>query len=121
MTNVRGGIITVMADGDRVDVKGPWTYNLGRPMKEAIVGADGVHGYKTVPQVSFCEGPITDRRGLNLATDLLDKDDATIVLQLANGKSVVFRNAWFAGPGSVSTEEGEIAARFESLDAEEVS
>ena len=32
---------------------------------EAIVGSDGIHGYKEVPQVGFIEGEITDRSDLD--------------------------------------------------------
>jgi len=42
-----------------------------------------------------------------------------VTLQVANGKTIVLRNAWFAGEGTVQTEEGNIAVRFEGLSATE--
>ncbi len=114
-----GGIISVKVDGAQHRAKGSWTYNLGRPKREAVVGADVVHGYKETPQPAFIEGEITDRRGLDLAA-LLDTKNATVTLEAANGKVIVLRNAWFAGDGNVQTEEGNIQVRFEGLSADEV-
>lgn len=47
-------------------------------------------------------------------------DNATVTLELANGKMIVLRNAWFASEGTVQTEEGTIALRFEGISAEEI-
>ena len=114
-----GGIIQVQIQGEIFDAKGSFTYNLGRPMREAVVGADTVHGYKEMPQVAFIEGVITDRQTLDLDS-LVRARDVTVTLQLANGKVIALRDAWFASEGSATTEEGEIAVRFEGKDAEEV-
>lgn len=114
-----GGIIEVKANGELYSAKGSWTYNLGRPKRESIVGSDAVHGYKEMPQVPFIEGAVTDRNDLDL-TSLLELADATVTLQLANGKIIVLRNAVFAADGNVTTEEGEVEVRFEGQSAEEV-
>lgn len=116
----RGGIIQVQANGSVFDAKGNWTYNLGRPKRDAIVGADTVHGYKEMPQVPFIEGEITDRNSLDL-NGLVTLTDATITLTLANGKVIVLRDAWYSAEGTGNTEEGNIQVRFEGLEAEEVS
>ena len=117
--NAVGGTIIVRVNGQTMRAKGNWNYNLGLPKKEAIVGADSVHGYKTMPQVAFIEGATTDRGDLNLA-DLVNADDATVTLDLANGKTIGLFEAWFAGDGAGSTEEGEFAVRFESAQPAEV-
>lgn len=114
-----GGMIQVMVQGARYDAKGSFTYNLGTPMRETITGADGIHGYKEMPQVAFIEGVVTDRPGLSLR-DLTEGTDINVTLQLANGKVITLRDAWFAGEGSASTEEGEINVRWEGKSAEEV-
>ena len=66
--NRRAGIIYVKVDGKQYDAKGAYTYNLGKPKRDAIIGADGVHGYKETPQVAFIEGAVTDSDELDLAT-----------------------------------------------------
>lgn len=115
----RGGIVYLKVNGERYDVKGNFSYNLGRPQRESIVGHDGVHGYKEIPQVPYIEGEITDRGDLDVV-GLLETSEATITLELANGKVVVLRDAWFGGEGEIETEEGVIKVRFEGLSAEEI-
>lgn len=108
-----GGIIFIKVDGVQYQAKGSWTYNLGKPKREAVVGSDSTHGYKELPQVAFVEGVITDSSEIS-AESLVGVVGATVTLELANGKVISFRNSWFAGDGNITTEEGEIAARFES-------
>lgn len=108
-----GGIIFIKVDGVQYSAKGSWTYNLGKPKREGVVGSDSVHGYKELPQIPFVEGAITDSSEIS-SESLLGLTGVTVTLELANGKVIVWRNAWFAGEGSITTEEGEIAARFES-------
>lgn len=115
-----GGIIALKVNGDIYFAKGNFTYNLGKPKREGVVGADTVHGYKETPQVPFVEGEITDRNELSLE-DLVTLDDATITLELANGKVITLSEAWYAGEGTGNTEEGNIACRFEGMSAEEVA
>jgi hypothetical protein len=115
----KGGIIQFQVNGELYDAKGNFTYNLGRPVREAIIGADSVHGYKETPQVAFIEGEITDRGTLDLEK-LVKMVDATVTAELANGKVIVLRDAWFAGEGTGNTDEGNIAVRFEGKSGEEI-
>jgi len=119
MSQRRAGILFLKVNGQIFDAKGNFTYNLGVPKREAIVGADQVHGYKEMPQAAFIEGELTDSRALDLVA-LCKIDDATATLELANGKIVVLRNAWYAGDGNVQTEEGNIVLRLEAKSGEEV-
>jgi len=114
-----GGIIEVKANGELYSAKGSWTYNLGKPKRDAVVGSDAVHGYKELPQSPYIEGAITDNADLSLEALLVLKE-ATITLSLANGKVIVLRDAYYSGEGNVTTEEGEIAARFDGMSADEV-
>ena len=119
MDQRRGGLIQVQANGEIFDAKGSWSYNLGRPKREPIIGADGVHGYTEKPQVAYIEGEITDRGSLDLNA-LVTLTEATVTLQLANGKVVVLRDGWYAGDGKVGAEEANIEVRFEGKGAEEI-
>ena len=116
----RAGLIQVQINGEVQDATGNWTYNLGKSKREAMIGADRVHGFKEIPQIAFIEGAITDRGSLDLAA-LAIVTNATVTISLANGKVIVLRDAWFASEGTASTEEAEIAVRFEGANAEEVS
>jgi hypothetical protein len=114
-----GGIISLKVDGDMYFAKGDFTYNLGLPKKEGIVGSDRVHGYKEVPQIPFIEGEITDRQEMSLET-LMGIKDSTITLELANSKVIVLREAWNASEGTGNPGEGHLGVRFEGMSAEEV-
>lgn len=114
-----GGIIQFKVDGVQYAAKGNYTYNLGQPKREAVVGADAVHGYKETAQAAFIEGEITDARSVDL-TGLTRVTNATVMLQLGSGKVISLRNAWFAGEGTGNTEEGNFPVRFEALSGEEI-
>lgn len=120
MSNRRAGVLYLKKDSQLLDVKGSFTYNLGANKKEGILGHDGVHGYKSLPQIPFIEGTITDRSDLDVKNDILEVSDSTITLELANGKTFVLRDAWYAGDGNITTEEAEIEVRFEGLQGEEI-
>jgi len=117
--NRRSGTLFVKVSGTQYDAKGNFTYNIGSPKRDAIVGADRVHGYKELPQVPYIEGEITDASDLDLAAFTQLKDE-TITLELANGKVFILRDAWYAAEGNVQTEEANIQVRFEGMSGEEV-
>ena len=119
MANRVSGLLYVRVDGIQRNALGNWTYNLGTPRREAVVGADRIHGYKEMPQPAFIEGEITDQSDLDLAA-LQKLDDATVTLELGNGKTIVLRNAWYASEGTVGTENANVQVRFEGLSAEEI-
>jgi hypothetical protein len=108
----RGGIISLQINGEVQDAKGSFTVGLARTKREGIAGADRMHGYKESPVVQFIEGAITDRGTLDLDA-LVHFKDGTVTLESASGKVYVARNAYYAGDGTLSTEEGEIPVRFE--------
>lgn len=118
MSQRKGGIIFFKIDGVQLQAKGSFTYSLGKENRTAIVGADGVHGYKALPIAPFIEGEITDSADIDDDT-IANVKDATVTLELANGKVIMLRNAWSVNPDGYSgqTEEGNIGVRFEGLSA----
>lgn len=120
MSQRRAGLLQLQTSGEIQDAKGDFDYNLGVVKRTAVVGRDGVHGFKEEPQVAFIEGTITDRGTLDVKA-LANGTDVTVTLNLANGKTVVLRNAWFAADGNVNTGEGEIKVRWEGKSAQEIS
>ncbi len=115
----RAGIIQVQINGEIHDAIGNWSYDLGAPKREALVGADRSHGFKETPKPAYIEGEIRDRGNLDLAL-LQNLDNATMTLNLANGKVIVLRDAYYAGDGVANTDEANIAVRFEGSSAEEI-
>lgn len=114
----RAGTIYIKVDGVQHDAKGSFTYNHGAERRSPILGSDRVHGYAAAPQVPFIEGAITDGPNVDVPA-LKAVDDATVTLELANGKTFVLRNAWYASEGNVTTEQGEIPVRWEGMSATE--
>lgn len=115
----RAGLISLKVGGTQLNAKGNFTYNLGGVKRDAINGADAVHGFKEAVQTPFIEGEITDHPQLDLAA-LAATTDATVTLELGNGKVIVLRSAWYAAEGTGNSEEGNIPVRFEGLSADEV-
>ncbi|PCJ55875.1 MAG: phage tail protein [Planctomycetota bacterium] len=114
-----GGIINVQIDGVNLRARGEWTYGLGIPKNEAVEDINGIRGFKNSAQVAFVEGEITDAREFDHIS-FASITDATITLKLANGKVLVWREAWHAGESVGNTGEGTIGCRFESAGRAEV-
>jgi hypothetical protein len=115
-----GGLISFKVDGNQFNAKGNFSYNLGFAKREAVIGAEAIHGFKETPQAAFIEGEITDNDSLDLAS-LLSITDATVTLQLGSGKVIVAHHAWYAGEGTGNSEDGNIGVRFEADTAQEIS
>ena len=119
--NRRGGILYLTVDGELWEAKGDFSYNLGHPKREAIIGSHSVHDYKETVQVPYIEGAITNSKNIDLER-LATLEDVTVTLEEPTGKSIVGNRMWFAGEGTPTTGEGEIPIRFEcSQPLEEIS
>lgn len=114
-----GGILQLQAGGVLLQAKGNFSWNVGKPKKEFIPGADRVHGYKETVQVPFIEGAITvdEDTDVDAVTSL---KDATVFLQLPNGAAVILSDAAYTGEGTGTTEEGELPVRYEAKRGEYV-
>lgn len=117
---MRAGTITLKVDGGVFDAKGSFTYNLGNKRRQMIAGSDKVHGAFSTVQVPFIEGVITDGDQVDLAA-IQNAVDVTVTLDLDNGKTILLSRAVYAGEGNVTTEQGEIAVRWEGMSAREIN
>ena len=116
-----GGTIFFKIDSVLRDAKGNFTYNAGGPKREPVHASDlRTVGYREMPQTAYIEGEITDQRDLVL-TDFINIENATVTIELANGKVFTLRNAWYAADGNVQTEEGNIQVLFQGIEAEETN
>jgi hypothetical protein len=121
LQNRKSGLIHLKINGTLYSAKGgSFKYNLGVPKNEALLDASGsAIGYKSTAQVPYIEGEIFDSKDIDLKL-LCSLDDGTATLELANSKTIILRNCWFAGTGEVQTEEATITFRLEGRSAEEV-
>lgn len=117
--NRRAGTLTIQHNGQVMDAVGNFSYNLGQNIKTGLVGPDRVHGFKSLPQVPFIEGEIRDASDLDLES-LVNLEDATLTLVLANGKKIMLTEAWYAAEGTGQTEEANIQYKFEGMDCQEI-
>lgn len=111
-TNSIAGTAYLTIDGVSQPARGEFNYSCALVERESVVGMDGVHGYMERPKVPFIEGVLTNRAGLDLqAINALS--NATVVLELANGKTVIGRNMWATEAQEASVDEGKVKVRFE--------
>ncbi len=120
MANALAGAIVLSSNGKRFRLKGTFTYNLGAPERKTIMGHQGPVGYSEMPTAPMIEGAITDHGTFNVRQDLFGFVDKPLILELQNGKTVFFEQAWFEGDGNTTTEEGEIKVKFGAMSAREV-
>jgi len=122
MAQRRFGVKQVMINGVVFLTKGGVSYSLGGDKLESVMGLDRRHGVKVTRIPAYAEMTITDAgQGFSLR-DLIQLDDATVQIDLENGKTIKLGHASYCGEGKVTAEEGEIEAKFEadSENAEEI-
>ena len=117
--NLVGGRISFKTNGTVRNAKGAFDYNLGVDKADEVMGHDRIHGFKALPQPAFIEGKITDKGDLDVKA-IMGMADATVTLDLANGKTIVLREARQTSEGGANTEEGELSVKFVGMDAEEI-
>jgi hypothetical protein len=119
-TNLRrAGLRALTIDGTQYDVVGNIGYSLGEAVLEELVGADRVHGSKETPGTPLMEFEVRDAGTLDVK-ELVTMRGVTVTAELANGKTLVLRNAFQAGTGEQGSEEGTIAVRFVGDSNEEI-
>ena len=113
-----GGIFYLKKDNKLlVTTEGEFTFNLGKPKRQAEKnGALGVAGFSAEAQVPYVDGEIYDLESLDVE-DLLDTENATIVLELYNGKTFFLYSAYFCGEGE-NTTKGRLKVRVEGMGAD---
>ena len=115
-----GGTLYFKHKGVMLKAKGAFTYNEGKPKKTGVMGADGFHGYTEEQQIAFIEGAITNDGSVKVS-DITGIKDGNATLDLANGKTFVLRDSFYAGEGTTNTEQGELPMRLEGADGEEIA
>lgn len=116
-----GGIFYLKVNGKIiVTTEGEFTYNIGKPKFQAEKsGALKVAGFSAEAQVPFIDGEIYDTPELDVEA-LLDTADATVTIELFNGKTVVLTGAYFCGEGEFTTK-GRLKVRFEAMEGDIVA
>lgn len=113
-TNRVAGIANISVDGVTYLLSGELTYSPADVERKSLIGQDQVHGYSEMPRAPFISGTLRDSNGLTVK-DFNAMSDATIHLELANGKNVTGRNMWTVDAQEVKTQEGTFEVRFEGM------
>jgi hypothetical protein len=114
-----GGSAFLKADGKQYDLHGNLTVYTGGTEQESVSGMDGVHGYTEKPTVPFLEADLSDSGGLSLE-ELGAIRDATITVELNNGKVYAFQEAWVMKTPELNVADARMTVRFEAKRAQEI-
>ncbi len=114
MAQRRFGVKQLQINGVVYLCKGGVNYSLGGDKNESIMGVDRRHGIKVTRIPAYAEMTISDGgQGFDLRK-LISITDATITIDLENGKTIKLGHADYCAEGKVAAEEGEIEAKFEA-------
>ena len=118
MANLVGGKIFIRVNGKQLKAKGAFTFNAGFDKNEMVLGHDGVHGPKVMPQIPKIEGNITlDSANFGLR-ELAAVANATVTCELADGTVGTLAEAWQTAELDLNTEEGEVGVAFQGVTAD---
>lgn len=113
------GVAYVTVDGTTYMLSGDLSYQVSRVDRKTLVGQDAVHGYSETPVAGHIKATLRDSAGLSVA-DLNAMTNATVVCELANGKTIMGRNMWTVDTQEVKTSEATVEVTWESASVEEV-
>ncbi|MBV2180890.1 MAG: phage tail tube protein [Castellaniella sp.] len=112
MANLLAGTAQITVDGESYMISGGAKYSPSTVRRETLMGMDGYHGVKETPVPGSIS--ITGRdSGDTVIAAFNSMRNATVVLQLANGKTVVGRNMACVDAQEVDSTEATVDLKFE--------
>lgn len=111
-TNRLAGIAFISVDGQSYMLQGDLTYRLSKVERESLVGQDTVHGYSEKPSPGMISATLRDAKNLSVSS-INSMTNSTVVLQLANGKTIIGRNMWTVDVQEVKTAEATLEVKWE--------
>ncbi len=111
-TNRRlAGITSFTVNGSTFNVT-EFAWDPGPVERETMTSLSGVDGYREVPVAAYISGKFRDAQSVNVS-GFVGLSDATVVVQLANGKQIVGHNLWYVGRPAVAGADATFDFRFE--------
>jgi hypothetical protein len=117
-SNRLAGTATLTADGQSYALMGEFGYRVSGVTRESLSGADGVHGYKETPRPGQIVASLRDGNAVSMA-QINAMTNVTVVMQLANGKTIIGRNMWTVDDQDVKSSEASTDVKWEGLDVSE--
>lgn len=121
MSTAIAGYLSATIDGQSYNVAGEGTYRVSAGGKrESAMGQDGYHGFTQMPIAGKISFKGRDTAAVSISA-LSSFAGGTIVLALANGKTIIGRNMVRIGdaPIEVNTEDGTFPVDFEGPEVTE--
>jgi hypothetical protein len=112
------GTATLTIDGQPYDVVSDAAYSVSTVKRETQKGQSRVEGYSEMPQEGYISATIRDNGGMTVKS-FNQMTNSTVVLQLANGKTVYGAGMWNTEASEVKTQEATFSLKFESDDVTE--
>lgn len=114
------GTAFIKVDGLQYDLRGNCRVNIAAFTREGVVGLDRVHGYTQKPSIPYFEMDLTDQPTVSLEA-IQNTTNATVTIELLNGKTYVLRQAWCANQPELNVDDGMFTVRFEGASGEELT
>jgi len=117
--NKLAGVAYLTIDGTSYKIAGDAKYSPSSIKRETLIGQSGVDGYSEMPAAGSISMSVRDAGNLKVA-DFNAMRNVTVVLELANGKTITGGNMWCVEAQEVDTTEGKFDVRFEGRSVVEV-
>lgn len=114
-----GGTAYLKINGQQKTLAGSWTVSPTTTIKTGVTGLGGFAGHTETPRVPYMEGSLIDNGGLSIK-ELEAIKDATMTLELVNGKTYVGQEMFLAGEPAHDAATGEVSVRFEGRNIDEM-
>lgn len=117
-SNRLAGTAYVTVNGVTVMVAGQFKYRSSKVERSSLVGMDSVHGYKEKPIVGFISCQLRDGGGTSVL-GINEQTNVNVIVELANGKTIIGKSLWSTGAPEVDSEEATFDVRWEGADVTE--
>lgn len=111
-TNRLAGTAYLSVDGVTYMLAGDFEYKPSQFTRETLTGMDSVHGYSEKPVAPHIGATLRDSGGLSVAS-LNGMVNVTLVVELANGKTIIGRNMWTVEDQTAKSTDATIDIKWE--------
>lgn len=112
--NRLAGTAYVTVNGLTIMVAGEFKYSPSTFKRESLSGMDGIHGYKESYTPPYISCKVRDSGGTSVA-DFNGQTDVSLVVELANGKTIIGSNMWTVETQEVDSGEATFEVRWEGM------
>lgn len=113
------GTAYIKINGEQKTLAGSWKVSPTKIIKTGVTGLSGIAGHTETHRVPYMDGSFIDAGSLSIA-ELEALDNATITLELTNGKTYLGRGMYLAGEPEHDLSNGEVSVRFEGTEISEM-